>query len=130
MTHRSKNHRDTRNKKECEIATYKTRAEIISQNPARDGEDELLTSAKVCAIVGISTTTLSRWNTESPPRIPFLRLSKGNYRWRKSELEAYLDRQHVDRRKIERRSGNVGSPIQRRTADRRYADRGIDKLAI
>jgi len=89
-----------------------------------------LTSAKVCAIVGISTTTLSRWNTESPPRIPFLRLSKGNYRWRKSELEAYLDRQHVDRRKIERRSGNVGSPIQRRTADRRYADRGIDKLTI
>ena len=130
MTHRSKNDRITRNKKAIEIATYKTRAEIISLNPVRDGDDELLTSAKVCAIVGISTTTLSRWNTESPPRIPFLRLSKGNYRWRKSELEAYLDRQHVDRRKIERRSGNVGSPIQRRTADRRYADRGIDELAI
>ena len=48
--------------------------------------------------MGISTTTLSRWNTESPPRIPFVRLSKGNYRWRKSELEAYLERQLVDRR--------------------------------
>jgi len=130
MTRGSKNDRITRNKKAIEIATYKTRAEIISLNPVRDGDDELLTSAKVCAIVGISTTTLSRWNTESPPRIPFLRLSKGNYRWRKSELEAYLERQHVDRRKIERRSGNVGSPIQRRTADRRYADHGIDKLTV
>ena len=130
MTRGSKNDRITRNKKAIEIATYKTRAEIISQNPLRCGDDELLTSAKVCAIVGISTTTLSRWNTESPPRIPFLRLSKGNYRWRKSELEAYLERQHVDRRKIERRSGTVGSPIQRRTADRRYADRGIDKLTV
>jgi predicted DNA-binding transcriptional regulator AlpA len=72
----------------------------------------------VCAIVGIATTTLSRWNTESPPRIPFVRLSKGNYRWRKSELEAYLERQQVDRR-----NGTSGVPIERRAADRRYADR-------
>jgi len=130
-TDRSKNDRITRNKKECEIATYKTRAEIIAQNPVRDGEDELLTSAKMCAIVGISTTTLSRSNTESPPRIPFVRLSKGNYRWRKSELEAYLERQHVDRRKIERRSGSGGFPISRRTTDRRSVDRGsVEKLTV
>ena len=123
MTHRSKNDRIT-NKKECEIETYKTRAEIIAQNPVRDGDDELLTSAKVCAIVGISTTTLSRWNTESPPRIPFVRLSKGNYRWRKSELEAYLQRQHVDRRKVDRRNDSSGVQIERRAVDRRSVDRG------
>lgn len=124
MTHRSKKDRIIRNKKQSEIATYKTRAEIIAQNPVRDGDDELLTSAKVCAIVGISTTTLSRWNTERPPRIPFVRLSKGNYRWRKSELEAYLQRQHVDRRKFSRRSDNSGFAIERRAADRRSVDRG------
>jgi predicted DNA-binding transcriptional regulator AlpA len=130
-TDRSKNDRITRNKKECDIATYKTRAEIIAQNPVRDGDDELLTSSKVCAIVGISTTTLSRWNTESPPRIPFVRLSKGNYRWRKSELEAYLERQHVDRRKVDRRSGSCGFPISRRTTDRRSVDRGsVEKLTV
>jgi predicted DNA-binding transcriptional regulator AlpA len=128
MTHRSKNDRITRNKKECEIATYKTRAEIIAQNPVREGDDELLTSAKVCAIVGISTTTLSRWNTESPPRIPFVRLSKGNYRWRKSDLEAYLQRQQVDRRKGDRRSGSSEFAIERRAADRRDIDRGSGKL--
>jgi len=128
MTHRSKNDGMNRHNEECEIATYKTRAEIIAQNPVRDGDDELLTSARVCAIVGISTTTLSRWNTESPPRIPFVRLSKGNYRWRKSELEAYLERQHVDRRKVDRRSDNAESPIERRTADRRSVDRSVEKL--
>jgi len=128
MTHRSKNDGMNRHNEECEIATYKTRAEIIAQNPVRDGDDELLTSARVCAIVGISTTTLSRWNTESPPRIPFVRLSKGNYRWRKSELEAYLERQHVDRRKIERRSGSGGVQIERRAADRRSVDRSVEKL--
>src|SRR5450432_2641270 len=128
MTHRSKNGRIT-NKKGCEIATYKTRAEIIAQNPVRDGDDEFLRSERVCAIVGISSTTLSRWNNESPPRIPFVRLSKGNYRWRKSELEAYMERLHVDRRKVERRSDNIESPIQRRTADRRSIDRRVEKLS-
>jgi len=78
----------------------------------------------VCAIVDISTTILSRWNTESPPRIPFVRLSKGNYRWRKSELEAYLECQHVDRRKINGRTGSSGFAISRRTTDRRSVDRG------
>jgi predicted DNA-binding transcriptional regulator AlpA len=130
MTHRSKNDRITRNKKECEIAKYKTRAEIIRENPVREGEEDWLRSARVCAIVGISTTTLSRWNTESPPRIPFVRLSKGNYRWRKSDLEAYLQRQQVDRRKVDRRIGSIESPIQRRTTDRRSVDRrSIEKLS-
>jgi len=129
MTHRSKNDGMNRHNEECEIATYKTRAEIIAQNPVRDGDDELLTSARVCAIVGISTTTLSRWNTESPPRIPFVRLSKGNYRWRKSELEAYLERQHVDRRKVDRRGDNIVSPIERRAASRRSVDRSVERLS-
>jgi predicted DNA-binding transcriptional regulator AlpA len=128
MTHRSKNDRIT-NKKECEIATYKTRAEIIAQNPVREGDDEFLRSARVCATMGISSTTLSRWNTEKPPRIPFIILSKGNYRWRKSDVEAYMVRQRVDRRKVDRRSGSIESPIQRRTADRRDVDRRSGKLA-
>jgi hypothetical protein len=76
------------NKRECKIETYKTRAEIIAQNPLREGDDEFLRSARVCAILGISSTALSRWNTEKPPRIPFIILSKGNYRWRKSDVEA------------------------------------------
>jgi hypothetical protein len=40
---RSKNDRNDRklSNKECEIATYKTRAEIIAQNPVREGDDEL-----------------------------------------------------------------------------------------
>jgi len=122
MTHRNKNDRIT-NKKECEIATYKTRAEIIAQNPVRDGDDEFLRSARVCAIVGISSTTLSRWNNEKPPRIPFIRLSKGNYRWRKSEVEAYMVRHEIDQRKVDRRTGSIASPIQRRTGNRRSVDR-------
>jgi predicted DNA-binding transcriptional regulator AlpA len=111
------------NDREGEIATYKTRAELIRENPVREGEEDFLRSARVCAILGISSTTLSRWNTEKPPRIPFIRLSKGNYRWRKSDVEAYMVRQRVDRRKVDRRSDNIESPIQRRTADRRSVDR-------
>jgi predicted DNA-binding transcriptional regulator AlpA len=119
---RSKNDRIT-NKKECEIATYKTRAEMIAENPVREGDEDYLRSARVCAIVGISSTTLSRWNTEKPPRIPFIRLSKGNYRWRKSDVEAYLQRNQIDQRKVERRNNRSGFKVERRAADRRYADR-------
>jgi len=122
-----KNDRINRHNKECEIATYKTRAEIIAQNPVREGDEDYLRSARVCATLGISSTTLSRWNTEKPPRIPFIILSKGNYRWRKSDVEAYMVLQRVDRRKVDRRSDNVESPIQRRTADRRSVDRSVDK---
>jgi predicted DNA-binding transcriptional regulator AlpA len=104
MTHRSKNDRITRNKEECEIATYKTRAELIAENPGREGDEDYLRSARVCAIVGISSTTLNRWNTEKSPRIPFIRLSKSNYRWRKSDVEAYLQRHQIDLRKVDRRS--------------------------
>ena len=118
-----KKNRITRNKKECEIETYKTRAEIIAQNPVREGDEDYLRSARVCAIVGISSTTLSRWNTERPPRIPFIRLSKGNYRWRKSDVEAYLQRHQIDQRRVDRRTGRIASPIERRTGDRRRADR-------
>jgi predicted DNA-binding transcriptional regulator AlpA len=122
MTHRSKNDRIT-NKKECEIATYKTRAELIQENPVRDGDEDYLRSARVCAIVGISSTTLSRWNTEKSPRMPFIILSKGNYRWRKSDVEAYLQRHQIDQRKVERRTGSIESPVERRATDRRFADR-------
>ena len=111
------------NKRECEIETYKTRAEIIAENPVREGDEDYLRSARVCAIVGISSTTLSRWNTERPPRIPFIRLSKGNYRWRKSDVEAYLQRHQIDQRKVDRRTGSIASTVERRTGDRRRADR-------
>ena len=126
MTQRNKNDRNDRKlsrNKECEIATYKTRAEIIAQNPVREGDDEFLRSVRVCAILDISSTTLSRWNTERPPRIPFIRFSRSNYRYRKSDVEAYMNRQQVDRRKLDRRSDNIESPIQRRTGDRRRVDR-------
>jgi predicted DNA-binding transcriptional regulator AlpA len=123
MTHRSKNDRITRNKKDYEIATYKTRAEMIAENPVRDGDEDYLRSARVCAIVGISSTTLSRWNTERPPRLPFIRLSKGNYRWRKSDVEAYLQRHQIDHRKVDRRSDRGGFRVERRAGDRRRADR-------
>jgi hypothetical protein len=84
----------------------------------------------VCATMGISSTTLSRWNTEKPPRIPFIILSKGNYRWRKSDVEAYMVRQQVDRRKVDRRSDRSGFAIERRAADRRDVDRrSIEKLS-
>jgi predicted DNA-binding transcriptional regulator AlpA len=122
MTHRSKNDRTG------EIATYKTRAEIIAENPGREGDEDYLRSARVCAIVGISSTTLSRWNTEKPPRIPFIRLSKGNYRWRKSDVEAYLQRHQIDQRKVDRRSDRGGFTVERRATDRRYADRRSEKL--
>jgi predicted DNA-binding transcriptional regulator AlpA len=118
-----KKNRITRNKKECEIETYKTRAEIIAENPVREGDEDYLRSARVCAIVGISSTTLSRWNTERPPRIPFIRFSRSNYRYRKSDVEAYMNSLQIDRRKLDRRKGNIESPIQRRTGDRRRADR-------
>jgi predicted DNA-binding transcriptional regulator AlpA len=118
-----KKNRITRNKKECEIETYKTRAEIIAQNPVRDGDEDYLRSARVCATLGISSTTLSRWNTERPPRIPFIMLSRGNYRWRKSDVEAYMNSLQIDRRKLDRRKDNIESPIQRRTGDRRRVDR-------
>jgi predicted DNA-binding transcriptional regulator AlpA len=105
------------------IETYKTRAEIKAENPIREGDEDYLRSARVCAILGISTTTLSRWNMESPPRISFIRLSKGNYRWRKSDVEAYMERQQINRREGDRRSASGGVQIDRRAADRRDVDR-------
>jgi predicted DNA-binding transcriptional regulator AlpA len=125
MIHRSKNDRNDRklSNKAGEIATYKTRAEMIAENPVREGDEDYLRSARVCAIVGISSTTLSRWDTEKPPRLPFIRLSKGNYRWRKSDVEAYLQRHQIDQRRVDRRSDRGGFTVERRAADRRYADR-------
>jgi predicted DNA-binding transcriptional regulator AlpA len=107
----------------AKIETYKTRAELIAQNPIRDGDDEFLNGAQVCSIIGISSSTLSRRNTERPPSIPFIRLKKNNYRYRKSDVEAYLQRHQIDQRKLDRRSDNIESPIQRRTGDRRRVDR-------
>ncbi len=71
MTHRSKNDRITRNKKECDIETYKTRAEIIAQNPVREGDEDYLRSARVCAIVGISSTTLKPLEHGETAAYPF-----------------------------------------------------------
>jgi hypothetical protein len=117
VKHRSKN-------RIAKIATYKTRAEMIAENPVREGEEDYLRSARVCAMLGISSTTLSRWNTEKPPRIPFTMLSKGNYRWRLSDVEAYLERQQVCvDRKFDRRIDNIGVVVDRRTANRRDVDR-------
>ncbi len=112
------------NDREGEIATYKTRAELIRENPVRDGEEDFLRSARVCAKMGISSTTLSRWTREKPPRIPFTMLSKGNYRWRLSDVEAYLERQQVCvDRKMDRRKDNIGFVVERRTGNHRDVDR-------
>jgi excisionase family DNA binding protein len=109
------------NKRECKIETYKTRAEMIAENPIRDGDDEFLNSAQVCAILGISSSTLSRYNRKKSIR--FTMLSQSNYRYRKSDVEAYMVSRQIDQRRVDRRKDNIGSPIQRRTGDRRRVDR-------
>ena len=111
------------NNRECDIETYKTRAEIKRENPVREGDDEFLRGNQVCAIIGISSSTLCRGNGKTPPLIPFIRLNRNSYRYRKSDVEAYMNRHQIDRRKLDRRTDQIESPIQRRTGDRRSIDR-------
>ena len=112
MTHRSKNDRNTRNKKECEIATYKTRAEknrnvkietyktraeIIRENPIREGDDEILTGHQACAILSISSKTLKRLRDKKV--IGFIVISDGNYRYyRRRHVEAFMQRREMKAR--------------------------------
>jgi hypothetical protein len=103
------------------IATYKTRAEIIRENPIRAGDDEILDSNQVCAVLKISSSTLGRYRRNKSIR--FTMLSQTNYRYRKSDIEAFMASRQIDQRKVDRRIDQIESPIQRRTGDRRRADR-------
>ena len=105
------------------IETYKTRAEIIAENPVREGDDEILDSSQVCAILRISSSTLGRYRQNKSIR--FTMLSQTNYRYRKSDIEAFMASRQIDQRKVDRRKDNIASPIQRRTGDRRSVDRRI-----
>ena len=107
----------------AKIETYKTRAEIIAENPVRAGDDESLTGNQVCAVLGVSSSTLGRYRQKK--NIRFTMLSQSNYRYRKSDIEAFMVSRQIDQRKVDRRRDNIESPIQRRTGDRRRADRKL-----
>ena len=110
------------------IETYKTRAEIKAENPVRAGDDEFLTGNQVCARLSISSSTLGRYRRKKIIR--FTMLSQSNYRYRKSDIEAFMVSRQIDQRKVDRRRDNIESPIQRRTGDRRDIDRRSRKLTV
>ncbi len=81
------------------IETYKTRAEIIRENPTREGDDELLTGQQACAILSSSSKTLKRLRDKK--EIGFIVISAGNYRYyRKRHVEAFLQRREMNARLI------------------------------
>ena len=110
------------------IETYKTRAEIIAENPVRKGDDEFLTGNQVCALLSVSSSTLGRYRRKKIIR--FTVLSQSNYRYRKSDIEAFMVSRQIDQRRVDRRKDNIASPIQRRTGDRRDVDRRSRKLTV
>jgi excisionase family DNA binding protein len=53
----------------------------------------LLIGEEVCTWLKISDRTLSRWTASRS--IKYIRLSRGNYRFRKSDVEEFLQRRTV-----------------------------------
>jgi len=56
-------------------------------------DDPLLTSADVCAYLAIAPRTLKRYTAKKI--LSFIRLSGGAFRFRKSEIDAFLERRTV-----------------------------------
>jgi hypothetical protein len=81
------------------IETYKTRAEIIRENPTREGDDEILTGFQVCAILNISSKTLKRLRDKK--EIGFITITAGNFRYyRRRHVETFLQRREMNARLI------------------------------
>jgi hypothetical protein len=76
-------------KNRIKIETRKTRAELIRENPIREGDDELLNSNQVCAILNICSETLR--GLRDKKAIGFIVVSAGHYRYyRKRHVEAFM----------------------------------------
>jgi excisionase family DNA binding protein len=56
----------------------------------------LLVGEEVCIWLKISDRTLSRWTASRS--IKYIRLSRGNYRFRKSDVEEFLERRTVGKK--------------------------------
>jgi excisionase family DNA binding protein len=66
--------------------------------PAASIDDPLFTSAQVREYLSISARTLKRRCAENALR--YIRLSGGAYRFRKSEVEAFIQRRTVNARGV------------------------------
>lgn len=79
------------------IETYKTRAEMIRENPIREGDDEILNGNQACAILGICSKTLKRLRARK--MIGFIVINAGNYRYyRQRHIGAFLERREMKAR--------------------------------
>ncbi len=58
-------------------------------------ERELLTTDEVSAITGIASPTLESWRCRRIGGPPFIKLSKGMIRYRRADLDAWLNRNLV-----------------------------------
>jgi len=62
--------------------------------------DALLTTAAVCALLGVQRNALARYRAAG---LPFVVLAPGVYRYRRADLDAWLER-----RTIVARGGDIG----------------------
>lgn len=65
----------------------------MSRHEGDSGQPLLLTEKKAAEILGFSPRTLQGWRSEGGPGLPFVRISKGCVRYRRSDIEAWLENQ-------------------------------------
>lgn len=65
----------------------------MSQNNEPGQVAMLLTEAEAAKLLGFSRRTLQGWRSDGGPGLPFVRISKGCVRYRRSDIEAWIEDQ-------------------------------------
>lgn len=72
------------------------RAQIIDAIPGYTiNGDPLLTEKEAAAYIAMSSSTLQRWRSDHPDRIPFIKVGSHRVRYRRSALDNFLNAQTV-----------------------------------
>jgi excisionase family DNA binding protein len=68
------------------------RAQIVQQIPAYTiNGDPLLNTVEAAAYLSLSVQTLSRWRSQFPDRLPFVKVGGSRVRYRRSALDAHIN---------------------------------------
>ena len=65
----------------------------MSRHEGESSRPLLLTEKTAAKLLGFSRRTLQGWRSDGGPGLPFVRISKGCVRYRRSDIEAWLEQQ-------------------------------------
>lgn len=65
----------------------------MSRHEGESSQPLLLTEKTAAKLLGFSRRTLQGWRSDGGPGLPFVRISKGCVRYRRSDIEAWIEKQ-------------------------------------